>query len=199
MIIVLFMKLEHIANIYTGHLNRGKIVTKANGSHRLIQARDVKSGIIDCNEHSLSYFDPELSSRDTPLQDNDILFMTRGIKNYVSVLTKVPEKTLAAASFFIIRPDTDKINPAYITWYLNQRQSQYYFTQNSGSGVAMPVVRRNVLEQIDIPIPAIETQNKIAKLYYLMQDEEKLTIDLLKKRNMLTEAICLQAAEREKQ
>jgi len=193
------MKLKDCVTIYSGFLSRGKILTKANGSHRLIQARNVKSGIIDCSEHSLSYFDPELSSRDTPLQDNDILFMTRGIKNYVSLLTKVPEKILAAASFFIIRTSNPRINPVYITWYLNQPQSQYYFTQNSGSGVAMPVVRRNVLEQIDIPIPAIETQNRIAKLYYLMQDEEKLTIDLLKKRNMLTEAICLQAAEREKQ
>lgn len=192
------MKLKYCVTIYSGFLNRGKILTKEQGTHRLIQARDIKPGMIDCSKNSIPYFDPDLSSRDLPLKDNDILFMTRGIKNYLSILTKVPKKTLAAASFFILRTSNPRINPVYIAWYLSQTQVQHYFTQNSGSGVAMPVVRRNVLEQIDIPIPPIETQNKIAKLFYLMQDEQKLTADLLKKRNMLTEAICIQAAEREK-
>lgn len=190
------MKLGTVAEIYPGYLSRGTIKPEPGGSHRLLQARNVKAGICRFSAETLTAFKPKLSSRDVLLQNGDIVFMARGSKNYAAILQDVPENTVAAASFFIIRTTALGINPGYLVWYLNNRQAQYYFNVNSGTGVHMPVVRRLVLERIDIPVPSIEKQRTIAKLYRLSLEELELTTVLLEKKAILREAICLRAARR---
>lgn len=191
------MRLSDVAEIHAGHLNRAKIEPSDGGSHRLVQGRDVEAGILQCGAAHLICFRPELSPGDIPLRDGDVLFMARGAKNYAALLAQVPESTLAAASFFIVRATSTKIDPAYTAWYLNQPKAQHYFTQNSGRGVHMPVVRRSVLEDLDIPLPPLPTQKQIADLFRLALDERELTTALLAKRAKLMEAACLRAAERE--
>lgn len=191
------MKLKDIAEIHPGHLNRAKIEPNDNGSYWLIQGRDVDAGILQCEKSDLVRFDPEISPRDILLEDGDVMFMARGAKNYAALLANVPEKTFAAASFFIVRVSAENIDPAYVVWYLNQPKAQHYFTQNSGRGVHMPVVRRSVIEDIDIPLPTLAIQKAIAELYRLTLDEQLMTKTLLAKRSELMEAVCLQAAERE--
>jgi len=163
----------------------------------LVQGRDVKAGVLRCSSSALISFNPNLSSRDILLRDSDIIFMARGAKNYAAILREVPDHALAAASFFIVRAFIANLDPVYLAWYLNQPRAQHYFTQNSGRGVLMPVVRRSVLEQMDAPLPPLATQKLIAKLFHLSLDEQELTKNLLDKRARLMEAVCLQAAERE--
>ena len=191
------MKLANMANIHPGHLNRDKIQPIKGGSHWLVQGRDVKAGVLQCSSSDLISFNPKLSSRDILLRDGDIVFMARGAKNYAAVMREVPDLALAAASFFIVRVSSGNLDPVYLTWYLNQPRAQHYFTQNSGRGVLMPVVRRSVLEQLDVPLPPLATQKLIAKIYCLSLDEQELTKNLLTKRKELMEAACLKAAERE--
>jgi len=186
-----------MAKIHPGYLNRGKIQPNEGGSHWLVQARDVKAGVLRCTAANLINFNPKLSSRDILLRDDDIVFMARGAKNYATILSKVPDHALAAASFFIVRVSIAELDPVYLTWYMNRPKAQHYFTQNSGRGVHMPVVRRSVLEQIDIPLPPLATQKLIAELLSLSLGEEELTKALLAKRARLMEAVCLKAAERE--
>jgi restriction endonuclease S subunit len=57
----------------------------------------------------------------------------------------------------------------------------------------MPVVRRSVLESIEIPIPPLEVQSKIAKLDVLLQKELELIDKLAAKRRELITAACMQA------
>jgi len=191
------MRLLDLAEIHPGHLNRAKIEPNDEGSHLLVQGRDVEAGIQHCGDLCLVQFDPQLSRRDILLRDGDIVFMTRGAKNYAALLVQVPESTLAAASFFVIRVEGEDAEPAYLAWYLNQPQTQHYFAQNSGRGVHMPVVRRAVLEGLSVPLPSLQTQKQIAELYRLSLEEQTLTRALLEKRAKLLEAACLQAARKE--
>ena len=191
------MRLKNVAEIHPGYLNRAKIKPNSRGSHWLVQARDVEAGVLQCGDASLIGFEPEVTSRDILLRDGDVVFMARGAKNYAALLTQISESTLAAASFFIVRAASRDIDPAYLAWFLNQPRAQRYFTQNSGRGVHMPVVRRSVLEQMDIPIPSRAAQGQIAEVFRLALDEQKLTKALLTKRARLMEVVCLRAAERE--
>jgi len=163
----------------------------------LVQGRDVKAGVLQCRAKALISFNPKLSSRDIVLRDGDIVFMARGAINYATILSEVPNHALAAASFFIVRASITDLDPVYLAWYLNQPRAQRYFTQNSGRGVHMPVVRRSVLEQMDVPLPSFATQKLIAELFRLSLDEQELTKTLLVKRASLMEMVCLRAAERE--
>jgi restriction endonuclease S subunit len=195
--IVQEMKLRQLAKIRPGHLNRAPIEPCDEGSNRLIQGRDVEAGILEKDDSSLIRFNPDHVQQSATLRDEDIVFMARGARNYAALLTRVPDRTLATASFFEVRASRDLIDPAYLAWYLNLPQTQHYFTQNSGRGVHMPVVRKSVLEDLDVPVPPLATQSRIAGLYRLQLEEQELTKALLEKRALLLEAAGLQAAERE--
>jgi hypothetical protein len=188
------MRLKEIAEIRSGYLNRGRIEPRQNGSHYLIQARDVDAEDLYPRADTLARINPVLSPSDCTLRSGDILFMARGSRNYALLLKEVPGSTLAAASFFIVRTNRGKLIPGYVAWYLNQDIGQRYFHQHSGRGVHMPVVRRSVLENIEIPVPGLVTQKKITEVYALMRREKTLFERLAAKRKELLSAVCLRAA-----
>jgi len=189
------MKLKNLAEIRSGHLSRKKIEPRTAGTHYLLQARDVDGDRLDYRSNTLVRFNPALSPGDCVLTPGDIVFMARGSRNFSIPLTEIPKPLLAAACFFVVRIRGKAILPAYLSWYLNRGAIKDYFRRHSGRGVHMPVVRRAVLENVEIPTPPLETQRKIVELTSLAHEEEKLLTALCKRRRLLVEEACLQAAE----
>ncbi len=187
------MRLSKIAKIQSGYISRGKIEPREDGTHFLLQARDVDAERLTYQAGSLVRFSPDLSRKDWVLKTDDVLFMARGTRNYSVLINNIPEQALAAACFFIVRVSSDRVLPYYLCWYLNQALVDHYLSRHSGRGVHMPVVRRSVLESIDVPIPPLEVQSKIAKLGVLLQKELKLIDKLGEKRRELITAACMQA------
>jgi hypothetical protein len=188
------MHLKKIAGIQSGYISRGKIDSCGDGSHFLLQAKDVDGRRLTCCTDDLIRFHPDLSGKDWILERRDVLFMARGARNYSVLLEEIPHSALAAACFFIVRVSTQKVLPEYLFWYLNQAPVEHYLSRHSGRGVHMPVVRRAVLEDLDIPLPPLETQKKIAELDALRRKEQNLLDRLGQKRKDLIAAACLQAA-----
>ena len=187
------MQLKKMAVIQSGYISRGKIEPMDSGSYFLLQARDVDADRLSYQAEGMVRFSPELSPKDQPLQRNDILFMARGSRNYSILLKEIPKPVLAAACFFIVRISRKDVLPDYLFWHLNQAPADNYFRRQSGRGVHMPVVKRSVLENIDIPVPPIEEQKKIAELNGLLQKEIGLLEALAQKRKEMITAACLQA------
>jgi hypothetical protein len=187
------MRLNKTAKIQSGYITRGKIDHRADGSHFLLQARDVDAHRLTYRADDLIRFSPVMSRKDWILKTGDVLFMARGVKNFSVLLQEIPDSILAAACFFIVRVSSEEVLPAYLCWYLNQAPVEHYLHRHSGRGVHMPVVRRSVLENIDIPIPPLETQEKIAELDVLMRQEQELLNKLAEKRKDLLTAACLKA------
>jgi hypothetical protein len=187
------MRLSKIAKIQSGYISRGKIEPREDGTHFLLQARDVDSERLTYKADSLVRFSPDLSRKDWVLKTDDVLFMARGTRNYSVLINDIPERALSAACFFIVRVSSDQVLPYYLCWYLNQALVDHYLSRHSGRGVHMPVVRRSVLESIEIPIPPLEVQSKITKLDVLLQKELELIDKLAAKRRELITAACMQA------
>jgi restriction endonuclease S subunit len=189
------MKLSKVAKIQSGHHSRGKIEPHANGSHFLLQAKDVDSYRLTYQVDTMIRFYPDMSRSDLILRKDDILFMARGSRNYSVLLHEMPKPTLAAACFFIVRVSNKVILPGFLCWYLNQYPVEHYLNRQSGRGVHMPVVRRSVLENIEVPIPGLEIQKKIVEMEKLMQEEQELLNKLSEKRKELVTEACLQAVK----
>lgn len=185
------MKLRKIAKIQSGYISRGKIEPHDDGSHLLIQARDVDADRLSYRTDKIIRFSPDLSHKDWVLKQDDLLFMARGARNYSILLKKIPDQVLAAACFFIIRLSSKEVLPDYLFWYLNQAPVDRYVRRHSGRGVHMPVVRRSVLENLDIPLPNMEIQKKVAELEALRKEQEDLTNQLIEKRKQLITASCM--------
>ncbi len=187
------MRLSKIAKIQSGYISRGKIEPREDGTHFLLQARDVDSDRLTYQADSLVCFRPELSRKDWLLKPGDVLFMARGARNYSVLIHEIPDRVLAAACFFIVRVSYNQVLPHYLNWYLNQAPVDHYLGRHSGRGVHMPVVRRSVLESIDIPVPSLEIQKKIVRIDLLMQKEQELIEKLAEKRKKMVTAACLEA------
>ncbi|MDY6986905.1 MAG: restriction endonuclease subunit S [Thermodesulfobacteriota bacterium] len=185
------MRLSKIATVQSGYISRAKIRPSSEGSHLLLQAKDVDGHRLAYGTDDLMRFEPVLSGKDWILRGGDLLFMARGARNYSVLLDEIPDSVLAAACFFIVRVSTDEVLPEYLFWYLNQAPVERYLSRHSGRGVHMPVVRRAVLESLDVPTPPLETQKKIANLDALMRKEQSLLDKLSEKRKKLISTACL--------
>jgi restriction endonuclease S subunit len=193
------MKLSSIGRVQSGHLNREIIEPRKDGTHFLLQARDVDAHRLTYRTDKLIRFNPIMSRTDSILKAGDMLFMARGSRNFSVILKAIPDPVLAAACFFIFRVSNERVLPDYLCWYLNQPQVERYLIQHSGRGVHMPVVRRSVLENIDVPIPTLEIQKKIMETQILMKEEQALLNNLAEKRKELIMAACLQAVRGSKE
>ena len=189
------MQLKNIAEIQSGHLSRRKIEPREKGTHFLLQARDVDGHRLAYRTDAMLRFSPDTSHRDWVLKTDDILFMARGARNFSILLEKIPEPALAAACFFIVRVTKNEVLPGYLCWHLNQAPVKYYLARHSGRGVHMPVVKRSVLEKIDVPIPPLEIQKRIEELTRLMGQEQALLFRLAEKKRALITAASLRAVK----
>lgn len=187
------MKLKKIAKIQSGYINRWRIVPIEDGPCLLMQAKDVDANHLSYRTDALVRFMPTLSGKDWFLKPGDILFMARGARNFSVLIDKLPDSVLAAACFFVVRISNFEILPEYLCWYLNQFPVAEYLKRFSGRGVHMPVVKRAVLESIDIPLPLIKTQKKVSEINKLLQKEQDLLKKLAEKRRNLMTGICLKA------
>jgi hypothetical protein len=187
------MKLNEIAKIQSGYISRGRIDPREDGTCLLIQAKDVSADYLSYSTDALVRFMPTLSGKDWFLKPGDILFMARGARNFSVLIDKLPDSVLAAACFFVVRISHFEIIPEYLGWYLNQLPVGEYLKRFSGRGVHMPVVKRAVLESIDIPLPPIKTQKQVSEINKLLQKEQDLYKKLAEKRKNLLTEICLKA------
>jgi restriction endonuclease S subunit len=188
------MKLKKIAKIQSGYINRGKIEPRDDGSCLLLQAKDVDADHLSYRTDTLLRFKPRWSGKDWFLEPGDILFMARGVRNYSVLIDKLPKSVLAAACFFIVLISKSETLPEYLWWYLNQSPVEECLKRFSGRGVHMPVVRRAVLESVDIPLPPIKVQQQVSAINKLMAKEQDLFKKLAEKRKTLMTEICWGAA-----
>jgi restriction endonuclease S subunit len=158
-----------------------------------MQAKDVSADHLSYSTDALVRFMPTLSGKDWFLKPGDILFMARGARNFSILIDKLPDSVLAAACFFVVRISHFEIIPEYLGWYLNQLPVGEYLKRFSGRGVHMPVVKRAVLESIDIPLPPVKTQKQVSEINKLLQKEQDLYKKLAEKRKNLLTEICLKA------
>ena len=187
------MLLKKIAKIQSGYINRGKIYPHENGTSLLLQAKDIEADLLSYRTDALVRFMPRLSGKDWFLNSGDILFMARGARNFSVLMGELPDNLLAAACFFVVRISNFEILPEYLCWYLNQVPVEEYLKRFSGRGVHMPVVKRAVLESIDIPFPPIKIQKQVSEMTMLLQREQDLYKKLAEKRKYLMTEICLKS------
>ncbi|MBU1168541.1 MAG: restriction endonuclease subunit S [Proteobacteria bacterium] len=189
--------LNTISTIQSGFQSRTNIRPEEDGSHGLIQIRDLDPDTLILKNSTMIRFNPILSRKDWELKDGDILFMARGGRNFSVLMRDIPGGVLASGCFFIIRLTSPRVLHDYLCWYLNQEPVSQYVKRKTGRGVHMPVVKRSVLEAIDIPIPSKDIQKKIIELNRLMNKEQALLVSLAEKRKQMITHACLNSVNHE--
>ncbi|MDR9374858.1 MAG: restriction endonuclease subunit S, partial [Schleiferiaceae bacterium] len=97
-------------------------------------------------------------------------------------------RATASSSFFIFRCDRTQVEPGYLAWFLNAPLTQHKLKQNL-TGTYTLNLNRSVLEQLEIVLPSLEQQRKIASLDQLMQTEKNLSRELMRKREHFVQTL----------
>ena len=107
------------------------------------------------------------------LKDGDVLFAAKGTKNFAAVFENHNEPSVASTSFFVIRPADKKVLPQFLAWFLNNPTTQTIL-KGQAIGTSIPSISKQVLENLEIPVPDIKTQKAIIEISKLRNMEKTL-------------------------
>lgn len=111
------------------------------------------------------------------LRNGDVLFAAKGAKNFAVVFENHNKKAVASPSFFVIRQTSLELLPEYLAWFLNSH-STLTLLKSQAIGSSIPSISKHVLENLEIPVPSIQTQKTILEIHQLRIREKALRQDI---------------------
>jgi restriction endonuclease S subunit len=179
-------RIRDIAEIRTGFQFRGKVEVADDANVALIQIKDIddrlKVQLQDLLPVKLDNPEPYLVTQ------GDVLFLSRGHRQYAAPVSEPVRNTVATGYFFILHPNQDMIRSDFLAWSINQPEFQDAlrpFTRGSH----MPLVSKSDFQDLTIGLPTMAVQDRILALQQLIDRERELTTDLQLKRGKLVGAI----------
>ena len=91
--------------------------------------------------------------------------------------------------FFVIRVKNNRlILPEFLAWQINQVSAQAYIKKSS-VGSTVTNIRKDVLENLNVTIPLLETQKLIVKMAKAAFAEKRLLQELIRNREQQMQAL----------
>ncbi len=142
--------------------------TEEHTSCRYLAISDVENGMI---RSDLSYLKgiPEKMEKYC-VQDGDLLISrSYPFKTAVAKIEE-SEQILLSGNFYCIRVDSSKANPYFIKAFLESKRGSEIL-EMLGKGTAIPMISASDLKELMIPLPDMETQNRVAESYLAAQQD----------------------------
>lgn len=189
------MRLADVCTIHTGYTARGRLEPMAAGGVLAIQLRDISSE---------GHIDPERLMR-VQLEDladryfvraGDVVFRSRGDRNTASALDeRLQEPALAVLPLMVLRPNLEVVTPEYLAWAINQPPAQRHFDA-AARGTNIRMIPRSSLDNLELDVPDIETQEKIVAVDALAERERLLSQLAAETRRQMISLILVEQANR---
>lgn len=126
------------------------------------------------------------------LQPGDVLLLSKGSNNFAVLYDLKNQRHVAASAFFVLRPDSSRVLPAYLAWYLNQPPVQQYI-KDQRAGTYIPNVNRGTIEGISVHLPGMQKQVLISRIASLSLREKQIIQMLQEKRSAMVDKILIES------
>ena len=123
------------------------------------------------------------------LAKGDLLFAGKGT-TYLCKVFDLDIPAIASTTLYIIRLTSKDILPDYLCWYLNQ-PSVMALMKAQQVGTGTPLIHKQVVEDFEIPVPDLDTQQHIVELARLQAKEKELYQAIAEKRQLLTNQLIM--------
>lgn len=190
--------ITNIADINIGYQFRAKIEPTDDGTYPVIQIRDFNENRL-LNIDRLIRVNIDKSAEQYQIKKGDILFLSRGHRNWAAPIVNDLKDAIAVSHFFVIKIKKSDVLPEYLAWYINQAPAQEFLHMNARHGSHMPLIPLSAFKGLTVEVPPIETQRKIVELSRLMEKEKLLLTELQEKRSRVINTVCLKAAKSKKE
>ena len=185
------MRLSELVRVQPGYLSRHRVRYARDGSHRLLRGRDV-SDDQEVRADGAIRFHPKRRVDLYRVHRGDILVTARGQNHRAYHIDQDLSDVLAAATFYILRPDTSRIRPGYLAWWLNLPRVQSLIEAASG-GTYISHIRRGALERLVVSVPPLADQHRIEQIMFLCRRRKALQARIDRKREKYIRAVCQRA------
>lgn len=132
------------------------------------------------------------------LTPGDVLLVAKGSYNPAVTFSGSSVPVVASTTFLILRTKPlclNKILPEYLTWFLNQPQTQKQL-KSFAKGTAISSISISILANLIIDVPDAKTQKQILKIQELRNKENELKRAIDKLKEQLVQRQLLQAAKK---
>lgn len=157
--------LGSIAEIRMGATLRGRDATRPvpNGRYQLVRIGDISENGELARAQQFDRIEPRESiNAELLLRNGDVLFPNRGTRNTPAVYKLDERDIIVGPQFFILRPDQGTVLPEYLAWYLRTEGPSKYFDRRR-KGTHVQIIQRCDLAELEIPLPALPMQQRIAE------------------------------------
>ncbi|WP_374453571.1 restriction endonuclease subunit S [Phenylobacterium sp.] len=175
--------------VAAGHPLRGAVDDLQDGDVGVIQMRNVDPEVgVDWTGVARVRLPP--GRRVDFLRGGDVIFSTRGGRNYAVALHEPPYAAVCSPHFFVLRTRTDAVHPHFLAWQINQGPAQEYLKREA-TGSHILNIRREVVERLEIVIPPLERQAAIVAFAEAAAREKRLLSALIENRQQQINALAV--------
>lgn len=180
--------LAEVASLQAGYPFRTTVEEVVSGDVLVVQMKDVGPEIgVDW----AGAIRTRLAGRKQPdwIHEGDILFAAKGARFYAVCAGAPPGRAVCVPAFFHLRVQAEgQVDPRFLAWQINQSPCQRQLLQ-AAEGSSQLSIRRPVLEQLELSIPAVEQQRRIVALAELAHRERRALQRLIDNREQQLLAI----------
>ena len=166
---------------------RSRIEPEADGTVAVIQMRDLTEDNKLSHRNLITIKMANLSDRHL-VKRKDLIFRSRGQTTTAAIIDTEIGPTIIAAPLLRIRVTSKHVLPEYLCWFVNQSSAQA-FLHSRATGTAMTLIGKSALDDLQVPLPPLETQKHIVALADLSNKEQKLMRALAAKKEKLVNGI----------
>lgn len=188
------MRLSDLSDIHSGYTARGRLDPAPEGGVLALQLRDVgTTGEMSASDFQRYHLN-KLSDRYF-VRGGEVVFRSRGEPNAAAAIPNpLPEPVVVIVPLVIVRPDRSRILPEYLAWAINQPEAQRQLGAEA-QGTSLRMIPKTVLENLQIALPDLPTQQSIVELDALARQEGQLLRRLAARRETLLSTILGEAAK----
>lgn len=166
---------------------RGKTPKKTKSGVPLVTAKIIKNGVIMMPQEFIADDNYDEWMRRGIPQKGDIVFTTEAPLGEVAEI-KTDEKLAFAQRVIIMEPKREYLNNHYLLYALQDKKLKNRIVARA-SGTTVVGIKSAELKKIIIDLPAIETQEKISDILYLL--DEKIALNVAINDNLQQQAFAI--------
>ncbi len=104
------------------------------------------------------------------LCEGDIVYSRRGDVGRCAYVTAIQEGWMCGTGCLRVRPDANKIEPRFLSYYLKQKH-QIEWVERHAVGATMPNLNTAILSAVPISYPSLTYQKKIALILSALDEK----------------------------
>lgn len=185
------MLLGDLAEVQMGYPFRSRVEHDPDGDVAVIQMKDIDDANLLHVEQAIRVSLPARGKAQHLLRPGDLLFRSRGRSNGAARVGEGLGAAVLVAPMLRIR--ALGVLPEFLCWYLNAPTTQAQLAAMS-EGTSVRMISTEALKALEVPLPALLIQQRIAHAAALAEQEQRLLAQISSLRHRLSSHLLMKSA-----